>query len=56
MPIILCVVDIDECTAEGDEPPCKENEFCTNTEGSHTCTGNGNVFVSPRTRKILIFL
>ena len=31
------VADINECEAE--EPPCDEDQYCTNNEGSYSCTG-----------------
>lgn len=31
-------IDLNECLLEAE--PCKQNEFCVNTEGSYTCIGN----------------
>ncbi len=32
-----CVADVNECSK--DSSPCKEDEYCLNTEGSYSCKG-----------------
>lgn len=33
--------DVNECS--GDPPPCKEDQFCLNTEGSFSCKGSSSL-------------